>query len=235
MTLLLSRCESIVLHALGMKSLPAEVSVLECVNRAGSWLCAQPWKWTERIGTVPTVVSQAYVNCPADLRAVITAQTANYGLQTTGLDQINEFRRQSTSQSSPVLYSLVDTVSAAGVFTKRLELYPTPNAVETIGLFYRAGWQEPLAASGDAARIAVPLDWEPLYIEALIAYAMGTEERDVATVTARLDALRVSDMYQRLVRQDGMSQSNYGPSRGGAVAMQMNHLWRQEVPNVPAP
>ena len=234
MTLLLSRCESIVLHALGASALPPEISVLELVNRAGVWLCSHPWKWTERMSTVATTASVAYVNCPTDLRAVIKAQTTNYGLQETGADQINEMRRQSASTSAPVLYALVDTLSAAGAYTKRLELYPTPNAIQTIGLWYRAGWQTPQNGS-DSSRIAVPEDWEGIYLEALTAYAMGVQERDVAGVSARLEAIVASNQYQRLVRQDGMSQSNYGPSRGGAVAMQMGGIWRQEVQNVPAP
>ena len=235
MTLLLSRCESIVLHALGMDSLPAEVSVLECVNRAGSWLYAQPWKWTERLGSVNTVAAQEYVTLGSDVRAIITARTSGWGLTETSLDKINEMRAFSTSQGSPYVYALVDSVTAAGVYTKRLELFRTPNSIAAIKLHYRAGWPGPLAADGDAAKIPVPVDWEGLFSEALVATAMGIEERDIAGPGARLDALRVTDLYQRLVRQDGMSQANYGPLRGGGVEMQMWPQWQVEIRNVPAP
>lgn len=230
MTLLLSRCESIVLHALGMSSLPAEVSVLECVNRAGSWLCSHPWKWLERTSTVSTSIGVEYVNLPSDARAIVSASVRNYGMEPSSLDEIRLRRTLTTATSTPLIFALADSLSAAGVFTKRLELFPTPSTVTPIGIYYRAGWQEPLAASGDAARIAVPLDWEGVFIEALIAYAMGTEERDIAGVSARLEALRVSEMFAYLVRQDGMSQSNYGTMRGGGVAMQMGRTWEMEIP-----
>lgn len=234
MTLLLSRCESVVLHALGASALPPEISVLELVNRAGSWLCQQPWKWLQRQATVSTVAGTAYVVLPSDLRAVVSAQTRSFGMVPTSLDDIDARRAFSTAQNYPVIYALRDDLSAAGVFTKRLELFPTPSTVETIRVFYRAGWQTPLSGA-DSSRIAVPEDWEPLFIEALIAVAMGYQERDVAGVSVRLEALRASDMYQRLVRQDGMSQSNYGPMRGGGVEMQMGSTWQVEVPTSPAP
>lgn len=219
---------------MGMKSLPPEVSILEFVNRAGTWLCAHPWKWLQRVSTVPTVAGQAYIACPSDLRAIVSAQVRNFGMVPTSLDDLSQRRAVSTAQNYPVIYALRDDLSAAGVFTKRMELYPTPSTIETVYIYYRAGWQTPQNGS-DSSRIAIPEDWEALFIEALIAVAMGYQERDVAGVGVRLEALRASDMYARLVRQDAMSQSNYGPMRGGGVEVQMGVGWQWEVPMAPSP
>lgn len=234
MTLLLSRCEQVILHALGQSALPPEISTLELVNRAGAWICSHPWKWLERLSSVNTVGGQAYVNLPSDLRALVSAQIRNFTMVPTSLDDINDRRAVVTPSAYPVIYAIADTLSAAGVFTKRMELFPTPSDVQAIRLYYRAGWQTPENGS-DASRIAVPEDWEGLYLEALTAYAMGVQERDIAGVSTRLEALRASDQYMRLVRQDGMSQSNYGPMRGGGAERQMGTFWQTPVPTVPAP
>ncbi len=111
-----------------------------------------------------------------------------------------------------------------------MELWRTPSVSTTnaIRVNYRAGWQAP-ASLQDTARIAVPEDWEGLFLEALIAYAQGLEERDVAGVALRLEQIKASDMYQSLKRQDGMLQTNFGQLRGGGAAAESDeysYTWR---------
>lgn len=223
-----SRCEQAILHALGQTALPPETSAKEIVDRAGRWLASYPWSWLERHGTVATVIGQEWVSLAplTGLRKVVSAQyvsgTTSW-LVGADMGKIIEWRSYASGPPpNPSHYAVIDSLSTAGVFTTRLELWPTPSAVNTIRLQYIVGFQLPLDGV-DTSRIAVPEDWEMLFLEAVIAVAMGYEERDVAGPDQRLDQLRQSHLFQTLMRQDGMKQSNFGPVRGGAAAMQATY------------
>lgn len=221
MTLLLSRCESIVLHALGMSQLPAEVSVLECVNRSGQWLCSFPWRWQERIVTIGTTSGTNYVNLPAGTVEVHRVQYRNGWLDPTTLGAILDRRANAVVSGAPACYAIDYDQTAAGVLTPRVELYPTPNTTDASGItaHIRLGWVTPLSGL-DSSRIQIPEWMEALYVEALVAYAMGTEERDIASVDTRLSMLQQGALFAAAQRQDASIQTNHGQSRGGAVAQQ---------------
>lgn len=237
MTLLVSRCESAILHALGTASLPPEVSALELIDRAGYWLCSHPWTWLNRTGTLSTVANVNYINVTSGLptlRALVSAHLSDRLLVPCSLDEIAARRASASASGLPTVYALSRSIDSSGVFTLRMELFSTPSAVNTIQVFYRAGWQAPLSYL-DTSRIAIPEEWEGLFLEILIAYAMGVEERDIAGVAERLETVRRGSQFQNLVRQDSMTQSNFGPMRGGGVEMQMGYVLDFNPPQVPAP
>lgn len=228
------RCEQIIKHTIGELALPPELSVGEIVNSAGRWVCGHPWTWLERTGGLDTVASQEYIDLTVHLPGFQAIYSAQYiagttaWLQPTDLGAIIEMRAYSQGPPPyPSFYAIVSHMDADGNHSYRMELWPTPTTSTTgdsaVKVHYRVGFQTPRGGA-DTARIAIPEDWESLFIEALLAYAQGYDERDVAGVAPRLEAIRASDLYQRLVRQDAMTQSNFGTSRGGAVAMQ-NTSW----------
>lgn len=229
MTLLLSRCESVVLHALGASVLPPEISVLELVNRAGVWLCSFPWSWQERIVTIATVSAQNYVNLPAGTVEVHRVQYRNGWLDATTLGAIMDRRANAVVSGAPACYAIDYDQTAAGVLTPRIELYPTPSSSDASGItaHIRLGWVTPFNGA-DSSRIQIP-DWlEPLYIEALIAFAMGYQERDVADVGTRIAAVQAGPLFAAATRQDASIQTNHGQMRGGAVP---NHGWWSRARN----
>lgn len=217
--LTLTRCEQIIAHALGSETLPPNVSVLEFVDRAGLWLCSFPWRWLERTGTLGTTVNVAYVNLPAGTTEVYRAQSRGRWMDATTLGAILDLRSAAVV-GYPTSYAVAYDQTAAGVLTPRLELYPTPSVTDATAIYihYKAGWAGPQNDT-DTARIPIPEWLEPLYTEALIAYAMGVEERDVAPVDARLVAIQTGPLFLAAVRQDGSMQTNHGQMRGGAVVV----------------
>jgi hypothetical protein len=219
MTLLVSRCESAILHALGMTALPPETSALEYIHAAGHWLCSFPWTWQERIGTLGVTASEAYVALTAGTVEVHRVQYQHRWLSPVSAGALLDMRAGTVVSTYPSCYAVLYDQTAAGVLTPRLELYPTPAATDATALkvYYRAGWAGPLA-DADGARIPIPAYLEAVYLEALIAFAMGREERDVADVGTRVAMVEAGPLFSAALRQDAALQTNHGPLRGGGPA-----------------
>lgn len=217
--LTLARCEDAIRDELGYL-LPGENSTLECVNATGQWFVdAFAWSWLQRMTTLNTTSAQNYVDLSTAIgfRKLLRASYLNWWLQQTDLGHINALRATVVS-TTPTYCAVGWSITTAGVYTPRLELYPTPSVGVTgaIQLYYTAGWQTPLSGI-DTSRIAIPEHVEALYLTCLRAYAKGLREPDVGSVGDRLLAIQRSSEWIAKTMADGETQLNYGPLRGSVI------------------
>lgn len=244
MTLTLARCENHVQHTLRTGAVSSELSVLELVNLAGQRLVGMhPWRWLDRSGSLTTVTAQEYV----DLSTLIGFQSIYGAVYTDGastwikpIDMMGLLElRTTTSGTRTSHYSIVNTITTAGVLTPTMQITPTPSlgVANAIKCYYRAGWQVPLTTAEDQAKIAVPVFMEGMFLQVLRAHARGYEEEDEGTLQARMNEIKTSADFLDAVRVDSMLQSNFGTQRGGGVAMQENvgMQTRRYTPTVPSP
>lgn len=240
--LTVEHCEAMALQTLGNPSaLPVEFSSLEIVKRAGRWLCsAHPWTWLTRMGTVNVTGAQLFVDISTlgsvthVVKVAFTDGATSY-LRETHLSDILDYRTRTSPTGFPTLYALNSHVGTDGALTKVLELDSVPSASVTGGItiLYRAGFQVPENGAA-SARIAVPDEWEGLFILVVRAIARGYQEEDTANVDTRLGALRKSMEFEDLKRLDGMSQSSFGQLTGGGVEMQMAGFPALRYPRSPS-
>ena len=234
-------CERMALQTLGNPgALPSEFSALDLVNRAGRWLCtAHPWNWLNRLDTLDVTGGQLFVpltslGAVTAILAVQFSDQSSFYLRETTLSNILDKRTGQTPSGDPTYFALNDQIAADGSLTKVLELdsSPTDDISDGITIHFRAGFQIPQGGAA-SARIAVPDEWEGLFLLAVRAVARGYHHEDDGTGDARLTALKRSDEFQDLKRMDGMRQSNYGPLTGGGVEMQMMALPELRYPRSP--
>lgn len=239
--LTVGRCEKMALHTLGYtEALPAEFSALEIINRTGRWLCsAHPWNWLVRLDTVDVTSGELFVPLTSlgAVTGVIDAQftdTASNVLEESNLSVVFDRRTRSIPGGGPYYWALNERIAADGALTKVLELDSALTATVTDGMtvYFRAGWQVPENGSADA-RIAIPDEWEGIFILGVRAVARGYQEEDTASVDARLNLLRRSDEFMDLKRMDGMRQSHKGHMGGGGVAQEMAGPSHLRYPSAP--
>lgn len=219
MTLTLARCASEIRQTL--RGAP-EGDVLTIVNRAGQWFVdAFSWSWLQRIGSLSTTASQEYVSLGGltGFRKLFRASYDNFWLEQCDLGYMSALRASGSVSSGVPSYCAVGfTLSAAGVYTKRLELYPTPSAMVTdaLTLYWQAGWQAP-QTNADESVIAIPDEVEGLYVLVLRAFARGFEEEHEGSLSVRLDEIVNSNAWLARVSSDSATQTNFGRMRGSAI------------------
>lgn len=220
MTLTLARCASEIRQTL--RGAP-EGDVLTIVNRAGQWFVdAFSWSWLQRTSSLSTAAGVNYVDLGglANFRKLFRASYASgtgYWLEQCDPGYMSALRAL-TSSGLPTYCSVGFSVSSAGVYTKRLELYPTPSAMVTdaLTLYWQAGWQAP-QTNADESVIAIPDEVEGLYVLVLRAFARGFEEEHEGSLSVRLDEIVNSNAWLARVSSDSATQTNFGRMRGSAI------------------
>lgn len=217
--LTLTNLKSHVTHALG--GTPAsEITSADIVNQAGRHMFSYSWKFRSRPTVdMSTVSSQSYVDLPSDVGEIITIRMKNGlndSIQLTSYDKLLLIRNGSisTGRQFHAAVSYYDSTGVADTtiaVTPRLEIAPTPTAVDQISIFYRAKWP---GLTEDASIAPVP-DWaEALLIAYVRAFAQGYEEENFMQRVAEIDQ---SPLYHRTAVQDGMLLPEYGPIEGGHI------------------
>lgn len=195
------------------------------LNRAGEWLVSsKSWKFLEGASaTLNTTASTSYINLPSGFAALLAYQATSSlldALEPTTFQTLQNMRSNSVSVDSGVYFFAISHAQAGaglGAPTPRIELYPTPASTTAnfFTIWYRSGWA---TISDDGDLVCIPTWVESLYLEAVATFAMGAAERDVATLDARLAALRMGELYRSASLRDGMVQPSYGIGTGGAVS-----------------
>ena len=223
--LTLTNLKSHVTHALGGTP-AAEITSADIVNQAGRHMFTYSWKFRARPSTdIPTVASQSYIDLPTDVSEIITIRMKdglNDSIELTSYDKLLLIRNGSLStgrqfHAAISYYDSTGTESTTVALKPRLELAPTPTAVDQISLVYRAKWPN-LSADTDIAPI--PEGAESLLIAYVRAFAQGYEEENFMQRVAEIDA---SPLFHRTSVQDGMIQPEYGPLEGGHIASYRTH------------
>ena len=98
----------------------------------------------------------------------------------------------------------------------RIALYPTPSTAEVAGLklFYARTLG---TATSDSYEIPVVPYCHTLYLEILRAIALGYEEHDMGTASARLMQVFGGPLFANATRRDARTQSTYGVLTGGVA------------------
>jgi len=218
--LTLTNLKSHVTHALG--GTPAtEITSTDIINQAGRHMFSHSWKFRSRPTVeISTVSSQSYVDLPSDVGEIITIRMKdglNDSIQLTSYDKLLLVRNGSISTGRH-FYAAVSYYDSTGVtdtaiaITPRLEIAPTPSAVDRISIFYRVKWP---SITEDAEIAPVP-DWsESLLIAYVRAFAQGYEEENFMQRVAEVDQ---SPLFHRTAIQDGMLLPDYGPIEGGHIS-----------------
>jgi len=197
---------------------PAVVTALAIINNAGrAFTNMRDWAHLRRPATTLSLVqNQAYVDLPADLGQIhaLTPAGLNDDFNLVTREQFANWQRG--VYGTPLGYvGQVSQVVDAGTnaLTKRLELYPTPSAAaaDWLRLEYSAKWTEITTAMDDTDVLVVPEHCEPLFYEILEAVAKGMEEPDTMTLSARLDLVRRSSVYQDALKQEARDQHKIAP------------------------
>ena len=110
--------------------------------------------------------------------------------------------------------SYPETYSSTTFVPVRLELSPTPSAVESITLAYRASWKELLSETDATEYVDIPVFAEAALISLVRAFALGYEEGDMTRLIMEAEA---SPVFQQALATDGLMQPDYGPLAGGSV------------------
>lgn len=226
--LTLTTLRSHVSHALGGS--PATVRVdadddnataNDIVNQAGRHMFTHPWKFRVRPSVdISTVASQSYVDLPSDVSEIVTARMKdglNDSIELTSYDKLLLIRNGSLStgrqfQAAVTYYDSRAVTDTAVALTPRLELAPTPTAVDQISIVYRSQWAK-LSADTDVA--TVPDFAESLLILYVRAFSQGYEEENFIQRVMEVDS---SPMFHRTAIQDGMIQPEYGLIDGGHIS-----------------
>ena len=201
---------------------------LSIINQAGRHFFSMPWKFRERPTTLlQTTASQSYVNLPDDLGEITYIHMQDGlsdSIQLTTMAKVVAHRSSSISSNSHYLASVAFPETYAppasenpDVFVPiRLELSPTPSAVEGITLAYKAAWVD-LSSIEDQDPIRyinVPPYAEAALISFVRAFALGYEEGEMTT---RIMEAQASPVLQQALAADGLVQPEYGPLSGGSV------------------
>ena len=221
---------SYVQHALGgTPSSQVASFTLSIINQAGRHFFSMPWKFRERPTTLlSTTASQSYVNLPDDLGEITYIHMQDGlsdSIRLTTMAKVVAHRNSSISGNShylasvafPATYSASSASDPDELVPIRLELSPTPSAVEGITLAYKAAWVDLTTVDDeDPVRyVDVPPFAEAALIAFVRAFALGYEEGEMTTSIMEAQA---SPVLQQALAADGLIQPEYGPLSGGAVS-----------------
>lgn len=220
-------------HALFHNDFASEVDAYGVLNRSGEALVSMhSWTWLLRPPTsLDLVASQYWVDLPTDFAEIVAPPTCT-GLSTNSLELVSVQRileaRNGLTAITPAAFrgAIVYTAGTTTVPpTARIELdqAPSADAADAITLFYRAGWV-PLAAETDL--VPIPSWIEQLYIQVVLAHALGMELPEEGNVEQRMESVLASRSFQTAKARDGRAQQSFGQMRGGAMT-------RFLVPSVP--
>lgn len=214
MALTLSRCYAHIQHALHGRNPSAQIAPLEIVNVAGKHVCNMlDWAWLERPATdLDFVAGQSYVTLPSDFGKVIDIRTQaiTSAFQMVSLADFNE---RSTYDIASTLDTYGAIVYSSGV--ARLEVFPEPtsSATAALRLFYKGAWVDADDDTDDLTTQFPPF-MEPLFLEAVRAFAVGWEEDGLDVMLERLMRGRA---FADAAQADQGVQGEYGRITGGSV------------------
>lgn len=207
-------------HAIGGDP-DVRIDLAQTANEALSYLFnAHQWSWRGRPPTVLTaVVSQEYLDLPADFGEIIAVNRPNREVQLTSIQDLVH-RRNLTLVPPPIasvfaaLSYPAQTDQTAEAPNPRLEIFPTPTDTDIYTLSYRAG---PILLTDPANVPNIPPEYERLFILLCRAFIRDYEEQDSTSEWAKIGTKESPGEMQRLMEHDGVQQANLGQLRGGAV------------------
>lgn len=194
------------------------------VNQAGRHLfMCRAWNSRKRRSVdIDFTASQNYAALPADFGELIsvTASSGASGFEFATLEEVDQYRAAGETGTGSYIGAIAwpgQSTSADEAGVPVIELAPTPAATlaDALTIRYREGWID-LVSEDDRANIRP--NAEALLCEFVRAFCRGSED---GSLGQRLAEVQAGPIFAALVRADGMSQPNFGPTRGGAAAMQI--------------
>lgn len=195
----------------------------EYVNQAGRHMfTCRAWNWRKRRSVdLDFTASQNYVTLPIDFGELVsvTASSGASGFEFATLDEIDAYRVDAGLGAGCYAGAIAwpgQSTSADAAGVPVIELAPTPaeTLADALTIRYREGWVD---LTNESAIANIRPNAEALLCEFVRAFCRGSED---GSLSERIDAVERGAIYRALVRADGMTQPNYGPTRGGAAAMQ---------------
>ncbi|UCC71264.1 MAG: hypothetical protein JSV86_12825 [Gemmatimonadota bacterium] len=217
MVLSVEECGIHVRHALNGAELSDGLNLVDLVNLTGRWLvAAHEWKWLEGVMVKPDLVAgEDYITLPTDFRSIIDIDTANLssGVSQASLGRLVELRKNSAG-SSNYYEGAIEWDHTVTPPVARFAVWPDieVSSTDALLLFYRRDWK---LVEDDNSFVHIPGFMEPLFIEALRAYARGWEDDDEADVNMRLSTLKLGEVWAAARKVDAQVQPSYGVLENG--------------------
>jgi hypothetical protein len=156
------------------------------------------------------VASQNWAPLPLDFGEMLTIRGAGArSVSMVSVEEIGRFRGRQADWTGTA--DVQCAIAYDGNGRPVLELYPTPSAAESPGLYitYSRDWQDMSESHREAV---VPPIVRPLIAEIVVAYAKGKKADQLGEYLQRFEA---SLLVLRAKEADGLIQSDYGPITGG--------------------
>jgi len=211
-------------------SVSTKIDQDDILNEAGRALVLMKpdgWKFLERPpAAIDFVSGQQYVSLPTDFGQLIDIGYDADSLNRFSLGTMREIAELRASGVIPpaeyvgVIVQGGQSSSTAAMGSARIEIAPTPPASVTgaLAVYYRAKWTDLVYSSGNEVP-NIPDHVHLLYSEIVAAVAMGYNERDAGSTTARLEEIASGWLFNSASTYDSLIQSDYGPLGPGAVGM----------------
>jgi len=174
---------------------------------------------TDIIGVMPN--DQVELPSDFDLQR-ITAYAASNGLVAAlsmrGTQTFLDSRVTNVGMQTFSFWAIFNYVHASttdGRLIPRMEHWPSSgDGTEQFTIFYRAGWATP---EDDGTPLPLPMSgWlNALYIEILKAFAVGTEEKDIAPISTRLALIEAGPVFRVARERDSILMPSLGALQNG--------------------
>lgn len=210
-------------HALGKTPDPRH-DLWATLNRAGRQLTTvHPWTWRRR-GPIdlPAVAGQRHIDLPDDFASIIsvtvdnTASANYFRVEQVPVHFIQDLYQNRLPLGDVGFYVAFESYapqrSRDEAPRRRLLCYPEPteDLNPTLRVIYDQRWRE-LTKNDQDAVPNIPEEFEDALVSLARAKAYRLENND-----ASIDEQSAADEIQRLVREDGRTQKEYGHMIGGA-------------------
>lgn len=225
MTILVSDILNQIRHAVGAGGLSEEISEVDILNEAGTYLCSMhAWNWLdEASATLDLVAGQDYCTLPLGIREVISI--ALTGSITDGFRWVTLAELDQIRNGQPVDWKYAGVIewvqpAAGGEAIPRLAISPAPTA-SAAGAFtirFKSDWVDVGRDSDpDTTALVIPKWLRPLLVRLARIFVKAWEEEEEGSIEQRLEGLDASRFLDVLKERDGAMQPELGQLTGGAA------------------
>lgn len=225
MTILVSDILNQIIHAVGAGGLSQEISEVDILNEAGTYLCSMhAWSWLDdQSATLDLVAAQAYCTLPLGIREVISI--ARTGSLTDGFRWVTLADLDAVRNGQPIDWQYTGAIEwvqpdAGGEKLPRLAIAPTPTAGEVgaLTIRFKADWIDVgVDSDPDTTALIIPAWLRPLLVRLARIFVKSWEEEEEGTLEQRLEGLDNSRFLEVLKERDGAMQPDIGQLTGGAA------------------
>ncbi|RMF59236.1 MAG: hypothetical protein D6746_08490 [Bacteroidetes bacterium] len=216
------------------------------INMAGRLLVdLHTWAWLRSPpALLDLVADQSYIDLPSDFGRVLSVETTSgsgYIVSFVDIGTLNEYRNASVADAAgwalALTYAAGTGNPAGDPYVPRFEIWPTPtsNASDALRMFYLRQWTD-VDTQNPTEKLNLPPYMEMLYWRVLREVILGFEEDDMASMEARIDALRASKVFDMAMAAD-MGQAY--PTTGAPIRKGIGMHSRRDIlvypDTVPAP